>query len=99
MWRLGQAAILVGAVALGSAAPAAAFDYEEPVVPAELRMTPPAPASNLDDATLRLQLLRQGTGAVQVSPDTASNPGSPPVVTRGQCGEDTGRALWNWNSC
>jgi hypothetical protein len=107
MLRLLVAVILVGAVAL-AATPAAALDYEEPLVPgAFLTVAVGTPeVLPVEGTAVRFRLALEDTELV--APVEAGFTGGAAWVRAGApgegrwipgnqfTGEETGRALWNW---
>jgi hypothetical protein len=112
MLRLVLAAILLGGLALGLADQALALNYEEPVVPAEFRLSaPPAPpvAAPLVGADIRLRLVREGAdGQAPVESMFQGSgvqwarvgaPGAGRWLRNSQWGGGSPCALWTWNVC
>jgi hypothetical protein len=99
MIRVWLPGILLAGLALGSVGPAAALDYDEPVVPSQFLISPPAPAGQPDAGSLRTLTLREQPRAGQAPTTEASPPSRPQGVGRNQWSADGGCALWSWNSC
>ena len=100
MRRLLFAALLFTGLTLGTSVQAHAIDYDEPVVPPQFLMTPPAPVPPAESGTVTLLRLQEEEAPRPVAPVVRAPVGSGGAgYGSSGCDDIGGRALWDWNAC